>query len=107
MDVNMVKMDDIYVDLKKLVEKTHSVLVLEQNQINQKNQKNEKNQTNQINQNIKLNIQKTQACQTTTTKPTTIQTHIYVSRPAAGRSGTRTDPSIINWSHSLRRSYFF
>ncbi len=98
MDVNIVKMDDIYVDLKKLVEKTHSVLVLEKNKINQ---------TNQTNQNIKLNIQKTQACQTITTKPTTIQTHIYVSRPAAGRSGTRTDPSIINWSHSLRRSYFF
>ena len=102
MNVNMVKMDDIYVDLKKLVEKTHSVLVLEKNKINQTNQ------TNQTNQNIKLNIQKTQACQTITTKPTTIQTHIYVSRPPAGRSGTRTDPSIINWSQSLRRrSYFF
>jgi len=95
MDVNIVNMDDIYVDLKKLVEKTHSVLVLE------------KNKTNQTNQNIKLNIQKTQACQTTTTKPTTIQTHIYVSRPPAGRSGTRTDTSIRNWSHSLRRSHFF
>ena len=67
-----VKMDDIYVDLKNLVEKTHSVLVLEQNKTNQTNQ------TSQTNQNIKLNIQKTQSCQTITTKPTTTQTHIYV-----------------------------
>ena len=101
-----VKMDDIYVDLKNLVEKTHSVLVLEQNKTNQTNQTNQTSQTNQTNQNIKLNIQKTQACQTTT-KPTTTQTYIYVSRPPAGRSGTRTDTSIRNWSHSLRRSYFF
>ena len=92
-----VKMDDIYVDLKNLVEKTHSVLVLEQNKTNQ---------TNQTNQNIKLNIQKTQACQTTI-KPLHTHSHIYVSRRPAGRSGTRTDNSIRNWSHSLRRTYFF
>ena len=38
MDVNIVKMGGIYVDLKKLVEKTHSVLVLEKNKTNQTNQ---------------------------------------------------------------------
>ena len=121
-------MDDIYVDLKNLVEKAHTVLVLEQNtkQTNPQTSYQIKpyptnHQTiyptsiqtalqniKQTNQNIKLKIQKTQASQTITTKPTKPQTHIYVSLPPAGRRGTRTDTSIINWSHSLRRrSYFF
>ena len=49
---------------------------------------------------------KTQSCQTTTTKTTDPENHVYVSLPPAGRIGTKTDKSIINWSHSLRGYYF-
>ena len=79
-----VKIDDIYHDLKNLVEKTHTVLVLEQNT------------NNHTNNHTKQKIQNTQAT----------QTEPPASRPPAGRRGTRTDTSTINWSNSLRRRYF-
>lgn len=103
-------MDDIYKDLKNLVEKTHTAIVLEKNkkisiyqEINKEiNKENTQNEI--IKQEIKKEI-KTQSCQTTTTKQTGPETHIYVSLPPAGRRGTKTDTSILNWSQSLRFPY--
>ena len=92
-------MDDIYNDLKKLVEKTHSIIVLEEN----------KNPTLKIipKTDINLNPKKeTKGSQTQETKSTDPETKIYVSLPPAGRSGTKTDASIINWSRSLRFPYY-
>ena len=103
-------MDDIYKDLKNLVEKTHTAIVLETNKkrINYqetKTQQNEKIQQNiKIQQEVKKEI-KTQSCQTTTTKQTEPERHIYVSQPPAGRRGTKTDTSILNWSRTLRFPY--
>tara|TARA_B100001769_G_C21711524_1_gene392095 strand:+ start:181 stop:480 length:300 start_codon:yes stop_codon:yes gene_type:complete len=98
-------MDDIYLDLKNLVEKTHTAIVLEKNKKILNNEK-----TKQIQQNIKIQQEikkeiKTQSCQTTTTKQTEPERHIYVSLPPAGRRGTKTDMSILNWSQSLRFPY--
>tara|TARA_B100001063_G_scaffold247284_1_gene292148 strand:+ start:7504 stop:7857 length:354 start_codon:yes stop_codon:yes gene_type:complete len=115
-----VKIDDIYEDLKNLVEKTHTAIILEKNNVKYKEnpRDNEKNtfskrftkpqQNQQETKNITLTFmeKKTQSCQTTTTKQTTPETHIYVSLPPAGRKGTRTDASIINWSRSLRFPYY-
>lgn len=103
-------MDDIYKDLKNLVEKTHTAIVLEKNkkisiyqEINKEiNKENIQNEI--IKQEIKKEI-KTQSCQTTTTKQTEPERHIYVSLPPAGRRGTKTDTSILNWSQSLRFPY--
>ena len=39
------------------------------------------------------------------TKAKTIEAHKYVSLPPAGRKGTKTDVSILNWSKSLRFPY--
>ena len=108
------KINDIYLDLKNLVEKTHKIIVLDEKtkeKINkQENIKlNVKENTKQtIKQEIKKEIieKKTQSCQTTTTKTTDPENHVYVSLPPAGRKGTKTDNSIINWSHSLRGYYF-
>ncbi len=102
-------MDDIYNDLKNLVEKTHTALVLEKNKKKEyknikleikKEIENKKSDTHEIKKN-------TQSCQTTTTKTTEPEKYIYVSQPPAGRKGTKTDSSIINWSRSLRGYYFF
>ena len=103
-------MDDIYKDLKNLVEKTHTAIVLEKKkkisiyqEINKEiNKENIQNEI--IKQEIKKEI-KTQSCQTTTTKQTEPERHIYVSLPPAGRRGTKTDTSILNWSQSLRFPY--
>ena len=104
-------MDDIYKDLKNLVEKTHTAIVLEKNKKIINSQETKKTKQNQINQqNIKIQQEvkkeiKTQSCQTTTTKQTEPERHIYVSLPPAGRRGTKTDTSILNWSQSLRFPY--
>ena len=101
-------MDDIYKDLKNLVEKTHTAIVLEKNKKILNNQKTKQNQINQQNIKIQQEVKKeikTQSCQTTTTKQTEPETHIYVSQPPAGRRGTKTDMSILNWSQSLRFPY--
>jgi len=103
-------MEDIYKDLKNLVEKTPTAIVLEKNkkisiyqEINKEiNKENIQNEI--IKQEIKKEI-KTQSCQTTTTKQTEPERHIYVSLPPAGRRGTKTDTSILNWSQSLRFPY--
>ena len=98
-------MDDIYKDLKNLVEKTHTAIVLEKNKKILNNEKTKHIQQNiKIQQEVKKEI-KTQSCQTTTTKQTEPEKHIYVSLPPAGRRGTKTDMSIINWSQSLRFPY--
>ena len=92
-------MDDIYNDLKKLVEKTHSIIVLEEN----------KNPTLKIVPKTDVNLNpktETKGSQTQETKSTDPETKIYVSLPPAGRSGTKTDASIINWSRSLRFPYY-
>ena len=103
-------MDDIYKDLKNLVEKTHTAIVLEKNnkisiyqEINKEiNKENIQNEI--IKQEIKKEIN-TQSSQTTTTKQTGPERHIYVSLPPAGRRGTKTDTSILNWRQSLRFPY--
>lgn len=84
-------MEDIYTDLKTVMEKAHKVLVLEQNNI--------------VESKTSAKETKTQSSQTETTKPKTIETHKYVSLPPAGRKGTKTDVSILNWSKSLRFPY--
>tara|TARA_Y100000591_G_C21852538_1_gene712625 strand:- start:1276 stop:1599 length:324 start_codon:yes stop_codon:yes gene_type:complete len=102
--------NDIYKDLKNLVEKTHKIIVLDEKTKESETKKT--NETKIINEtqinNIKINFieKKTQSCQTTTTKETAPESHLYVSQPPAGRKGTKTDKSIINWSHSLRGYYF-
>ena len=110
--------NDIYLDLKNLVEKTHKIIVLDEKTTKESNetknkQENIKLKVNEntkkiIKQEIKKEIteKKTQSCQTTTTKTTDPENHVYVSLPPAGRKGTKTDNSIINWSHSLRGYYF-
>ena len=108
------KINDIYKDLKNLVEKTHKIIILDEK--NKEKTKNQKNIKLKIKENIKTEIKteinnqiiekKTQSCQTSTTKSTTPENHVYVSLPPAGRIGTKTDKSIINWSHSLRGYYF-
>ena len=104
------KINDIYKDLKNLVEKTHKIIILDEK--NKEKTKNQKNIKLKIKENIKTEInnqiieKKTQSCQTSTTKSTTPENHVYVSLPPAGRRGTKTDKSIINWSHSLRGYYF-
>ena len=99
------KIDDIYHDLKQLVEKTHEIIVLEK----KKETSQESTDNEIIKQNVEIHIKnmknvekKTQCCQTTTTKATEPEKHVYVSLPPAGRKGTRTDNSILNWSRSLR-----
>jgi hypothetical protein len=102
-------MDDIYSDLKKLVEKTHTAIILENNKSLQENNPQEnKSQINQEIQNIKIKYieKKTTSCQTSTAKTTSSETYRYVSLPAAGRRGTRTNTSILNWSRSLRFPYY-
>ena len=108
-----IKIDDIYHDLKNLVEKTHTAIILEKNnEIKQeiKQEMNQKINNENIkitNENIKItNEKKTQSCQTTTTKSTNPEKHIYVSLPPAGRKGTKTDKSIMHWSRSLRFPYY-
>ena len=112
-----VNINDIYHDLKNLVEKTHTAIILEKNnsQINEikqeiKQEINEKTNNKNIklsNKNIKLTSEKkTQSCQTTTTKSTDPEKHVYVSLPPAGRKGTKTDNSIMYWSRSLRFPYY-
>ena len=105
----IVKIDDIYNDLKNLVEKTHTAIVLENNKSLQedKSQVN-KSEVNQEIQNIKIKYieKKTISCQTSTTKTTSPETYRYVTLPAAGRRGTRTNTSILNWSRSLRFPYY-
>ena len=98
-----IKIDDIYRDLKNLVEKTHTAIILEKNNKIKQEIKQEINHPENINV---TNEKKTQSCQTTTTKPTTPEKHIYVSLPPAGRRGTRTDNSILHWSRSLRFPYY-
>ena len=104
-------MDDIYLDLKNLVEKTHTAIVLEKNKKILNNQKTKQIKQNiKIQQNIKIHSEvkkeiNTQSSQTTTTKQTEPERHIYVSLPPAGRRGTKTDTSILNWSQSLRFPY--
>ena len=118
--------NDIYKDLKNLVEKTHKIIVLDEKTIKESKEKInlQENIKVKTQENIKLKIKentkqiikteinkeiierKTQSCQTTTTKTTHPETHIYISLPPAGRKGTKTDNSIINWSHSLRGYYF-
>ncbi len=97
-------MDDIYKDLKNLVEKTHTAIVLEKNKKISNYQETKTQQNEIIKQEVKKEI-KTQSCQTTTTKQTEPERHIYVSLPPAGRRGTKTDTSILNWSQSLRFPY--
>ena len=105
----IVKIDDIYNDLKNLVEKTHTAIVLENNKSLQENnpQENKSQVTPEI-QNIKIKYveKKTISCQTSTTKTTSPETYRYVTLPAAGRRGTRTNTSILNWSRSLRFPYY-
>ena len=118
--------NDIYKDLKNLVEKTHKIIVLDEKTIKESNETRNKQENIKvkIQENIKLKVKentkqtikteikkeiiekKTQSCQTTTTKTTHPENHVYVSLPPAGRKGTKTDKSIINWSHSLRGYYF-
>lgn len=88
-------MEDIYTDLKTVMEKAHKILILEQN--SKQNSKQEK----------KINVKetKTQSSQTNTTKTTDVEEHKYVSLPPAGRRGTKTDNSIMYWSRSLRCPY--
>ena len=113
-----IKIDDIYHDLKNLVEKTHTAIILEKNNEIKQEIKQEMNQKIN-NENINLfkkkyiyseneitNEKKTQSCQTTTTKSTNPEKHIYVSLPPAGRKGTKTDKSIMHWSRSLRFPYY-
>lgn len=105
----IVMIDDIYNDLKNLVEKTHTAVVLENNKSLQENNIQEnKSQVNPEIQNIKIKYveKKTISCQTTTTKTTSPETYRYVTLPAAGRKGTRTNTSILNWSRSLRFPYY-
>ena len=97
-------MDDIYKDLKNLVEKTHTAIVLEKNKKILNNEKINIKENIKIKQEVKKEI-KSQSCQTTITKQTEPEKHIYVSQPPAGRRGTKTDTSILNWSRSLRFPY--
>lgn len=103
-------MDDIYKDLKNLVEKTHTAIVLEKNKKILNNKKINIQEKINIQQNMKIQQEvkkeiKSQSCQTTATKQTEPEKHIYVSQPPAGRRGTKTDMSILNWSQSLRFPY--
>ena len=105
----IVKIDDIYNDLKNLVEKTHTAIVLENNKsLQEDNPQENKSEVNQEIQNIKIKYieKKTISCQTSTTKTTSPETYRYVTLPAAGRRGTRTNTSILNWSRSLRFPYY-
>ena len=102
--------NDIYYDLKHLVEKTHKIIVLNEKTTKESNKTQQIKEKTKPTQNIKFTTKekskKTQSSQTTTIKSTSPQTHLYVSLPPAGRKGTKTDNSIISWSHSLRGYYF-